>query len=352
MIATFEVRRAATSNWIRKTEPDWVRTPRALNAAASSRRPAFGPVRELLTCDRASLQSRGRDSLHWLDEQMNIQTTILDWLSHRVLSGRIAGQPIGDFNRIAAIEILARYNHRSVPQLIDRYLAEPVRENHLYAMPLARLQQTVKSEEAASIAASIVRLYGESRVFEATPRWRERFSVETFRTLAEASPVHAIGTITSDLPNIADLELTPVLESISQAARLVDRAILAESPLRVSLNTVWDRFAADKSTENLGNRPGIMGRMLELLGRTGEAPGPCLASLDGHPLKMQVFYQFVRRPLDFATVGDRFRWYADALNFMAEAKQTFAIKKFLTEIVIPDMPPDLQKSIISTFTKI
>lgn len=351
MSTTFEVRRAATSNWIRRTEPDWVRTPRALNAATNSRRPAFGPVRELLTCDRTALQPRGRDILRWLDEQKNIQTTILDWLSHRVISNRVAGQVIGDFNRIAAIEILARYNHRSVPLLIDRYLAEPIRENHLYAMPLARLQQTIKSAEMASITASIVRLYGESRAVEVAPRWRERFSVETFRTLAEASPVHAVGTITSDLPNVADLELTPILESISQAARKVSRAILADSPLRASLKTVWDRFVADKSTENLGNRPGIMGRLLELLGRTGEDPSPCVASLDGHPLKMQVLYQFVRRPLDFAAVDNRFRWYADALKLMVEAKQNLAIRKFLTEIVVPDMPPDLQKSIISTFTK-
>ena len=351
MSTTFEVRRAATSHWIRRTERDWVRTPRALGAATNSRRPAFGPVRELLTCDRAVLQSRGRDTLRWLDEQKNIQTTILDWLSHRVISDRIAGQVIGDFNRLAAIEILARYNHRSVPLLIDRYLAEPIRENHLYAMPLARLQQTIKSVEIASITASIVRLYGESRAAEFAPRWRERFSVETFRTLAETSPVHAVGTITSDLPNVAAFELTPILESISQAARKVSSAVLAESVLRASLLTVWDRFVADKSTENLGHRPGIMGRLLELLGRTGQDPSPCLASLHDHPLRMQVLYQFLRRPLDFAEVDNRFHWYADALRLMVEAKQNLAIRKFLAEIVVPDMPPDLQQRIISKLTK-
>ena len=69
-------------------------------------RPSFGPLRDLLTCDKGRSSPRRGERSRWLDEQKHIQTSILDWLSHRVISGRLAGQPIGDFNRIAAIEIL------------------------------------------------------------------------------------------------------------------------------------------------------------------------------------------------------------------------------------------------------
>jgi hypothetical protein len=308
-------------------------------------------VRDLLACNRAVLAAKGREILRWLDEQEGIRTSILDWLSHRLISGRVTGQTIGDFNRIAGIEILARHNHRAAPQLIERYLAGPVRENHIYAMPLARLQQTIKSPEMRSIADHIVRLYGESRAIDPAPRWRGRFSVEAFRTLAESSPSSVFGPLVTDLANIGDLELTPILEALSVAARKVEGPMLAGSPVRAAAKEVWDRHVADKSTENLGNRPGIMGRLLELLGRSGEDLSPCFASLDVHPLRMQVLYQFVQRPLEFASVESRFRWYAAALKLMVVAKQNLAVKKFLTEIVVPDMPPDLQKSIISTLTR-
>ena len=351
MIATFKVRKAATSDWVRRSERDWIKAPCVLKPAASSPRLAFGPVRDLLTCNRAVLAAKGREIIRWLDEQKGIQTSILDWLSHRVLSGRVMGQAIEDFNCIAAIEILARHGHRSTPHLIERHLAGPVRENHIYAMPLARLQQTIKSPEMASIAGHIVRLYEESRALDPVPRWRGRFSVEAFRTLADSAPRAAFGSVASDLPNVADLELTPILESLSIAARKVEHPLLVESPIRAAAKSVWERYARDKSATNLGNRPGIMGRLLELLGRSGEDLSACLATLDGHPLRMQVLYQFVQRPLEFAPVRSRFKWYAAALKLMVEAKQNLAVTKFLTEVVVPDMPPELQKSIISTLTK-
>jgi hypothetical protein len=356
VITTFKVRKASTSHWIRKEERDWVRTTRPLGVEnriglPSSPRPSFGPVRELLTCDKGILPETGREIARWLDEQKNIQTSILDWLSHRVNSGRLSGQPIGDFNRIAAIEILARYNHRSAPHLIERYLAEPIRENHLYAIPLARLQQMGKSQDAKSIAENIVRLYGESRDFQPVARWRERFAVEAFRTLAELSPADVVGALSNDLDQIADFELTPILESISVAARKLARPVLSQAPLKAPLRLVWDRYVEDKSTEDIGNRPGIMGRVMELVGRVGENLGPYFAALDSHPLRMQVLYQFTRRPLDFAPVKVRFRWYANVSKLMIEAKQNFALKKFLTEVVVPDMPPELQKAIIGTLTE-
>ena len=356
MITTFKVRKASTSPWIREKERDWVRTSRPLGVEnsigpPSSPRPSFGPVRDLLTCDKAALPATGREIARWLDEQKNIQISILDWLSHRVNSGRLAGQPIGDFNRIAAIEILARYDHRSAPPLIERYLADPIRENHLYAIPLARLQQMSKSQHAKSIADNIVRLYGESRDFQPVTRWRERFAVEAFRTLAELSPGDVADALSNELDKVADFELTPILESISVAARKLSRAALELTPLKASLKLVWDRYVEDKSTEDIGNRPGIMGRVLELVGRTGESLEPFFAALEGHPLKMQVLYQFTRRPLEFASVKVRFGWYANVSKLMIEAKQNFALKKFLTEVVVPDMPPELQKAIIGTLTE-
>ena len=43
-----------------------------------------------------------------------------------------------------------------------------------------------------------------------------RFAVEAFRTLAELSPTDVVATVSNDLDQIADFELTPILESISQ----------------------------------------------------------------------------------------------------------------------------------------
>ncbi len=209
----------------------------------------------------------------------------------------------------------------------------------------------IKSQESKSIAENIVRLYCESRNLQIAVRWRERFAVETFRTLAELSPVDVVSAIAADLPNIADFELTPVLESISVAARELDRTTLSRAPLKASLKLVWERYVEDKSAEDIGNRPGIMGRLMELFGRVGENLVPLFAALDSHPLKMQVLYQFTRRPLDFAPVKVRFRWYANVSRLMIEGKQSFALKKFLTEVVVPDMPPELQKTIIGMLTE-
>jgi hypothetical protein len=352
----FMVRKASDSRWIRKEETDWVRAPRSKSAEngiglPNVHRSSFGPVGELLVSDMVSLPEVGRAVAHWLDEQQNLQASILDWLSHRAGSGLIAGRPIRDHNRIAAIEVLARYNHWSAPHLIDRYLSETIREFHLYAMPLARLQQVSRSADAKSIVGNIIRLYGESRNFQPGTRWRERFIVETFRTLVELSPVDVIGSLANDLANIADFELTAVLESVSLAARKFDRGVLSQSPLKASLQSIWNRYVEDRSTRDIGNRPGIMGRLIELLGRVGENLDPFFAAINDHPLRMQVLYQFTRRPLDFASVGNRFRWYADVLKSMVEAKQSFALKKFLTEVVVPDMPPEYQKTIIGTLTR-
>ena len=40
-----------------------------------------------------------------------------------------------------------------------------------------------------------------------------------------------------------------------------------------------------------------MGRLAELLGRTGADLGIAFSALNDHPLRMQVLYQFTRRPL-------------------------------------------------------
>jgi hypothetical protein len=356
VITAFNVRKASDSRWIRKEDNDWMRAPRSKNAeqgigVPNVHRSAFGPVGELLICNPIALPEVGRALARWLDEQKNVQTTILDWLSHRAGSGLIAGRPIGDHNRIGAIEILARYSHWSAPHLIDRYLSEPIREFHLYAMPLARLQQVNRSPDAKTIAGNIIRLYNESRNYQPSPRWRERFTVEAFRTLAELSPADVVGPMASDLTNVADFELTTVLDSVSLAARKFDRHVLSHTPLKTAVESVWKHYLEDRSTGDIGNRPGIMGRLIELVGRVGEDLDPFFAALNDHPLRMQILYQFTRRPLDFASVDNRFRWYADVLKAMVEAKQSSALKKFLTEVVFPDMPQELQKTIIGTLTK-
>jgi hypothetical protein len=314
-------------------------------------RSSFGPISEVLTCEIDALPEIGREVIRWLEEQKNLYAQLLDWLSFRAGSGQISGQSIGDHNRIAAIEILSRYGHWSAPHLIDRYFSQAVREYHLFAMPLARLPQVIQSNDAKSIEGNILRLYSESRNFQPSPRWRERFMVEVFRTLVEISPANIVGPLAHDLENIADLELTPILESVSVAARKLDRGVLSESPLKSAIANIWDRYIENKSIVDIGNRPGIMGRLLELKGRVDENLDPYLVALNDHPLKMQVLYQFTQRPLDFASVEYRFRWYGETLKSMIEGKQNFALKKFLTEIVVPDMPPELQKVIIGSLTR-
>lgn len=354
MSTIFEFRRASDSRWIRQEEDVWVRptrskSPESRISSSGALRSSLGPIGELLACERDALPDLGRDAIRWLDQLNSLQTPALDWFSRQTSSGWIFGRPIGDHNRIAAIEILARYNHSSAPRLVDRYLSEPIREYHLYVLPLARLPQVGRSLEAGSIGRRIVQLYGESKAIQPEARWRERFAVEAFRSLVDLSPNDVVGVLASDLENIADLELTPILESVSLAARKVDGDRLSQSPFKTALRAVWDRYIKDGSTENVGNKPGILGRVLELLGRAGEDLAPFWALLKGHPLGTRILYQFVRRPLEFASSETRLRWYRDVMVLMIEAKQDFALRKFLIEVVVPDMPPELQKTIIGTF---
>jgi hypothetical protein len=352
MITVYKIRKSAEARWVRQRH-EWAQpNPKTLKTIEGETRfsrlirQPFGPLVELLTCEVNSLAEAGAKVMRWLDDQPSMQDSLLCLLAVRSNSDSLAGQPIGDHNRIATIEILARYGHWSAPQLVTRYLSQPIREYHLYALPLVRLQQIARSQNAGSIAQEVVRLYGQSITFRPIPRWQERFTVEVFRTLADISPAEVVGSLAPHIANIGDLELTSVLESVCQAARRSDHGALSQGPLGVTLAQVWDRYVADRSTNDIGNRPGIMGRLAELLGRTGADLNSLFSVLEGHPLRMQVLYQFTRRPLDFAPSEHRFRWYMDVMKLMTKEKQSLAFKRFLTEVVVPDLDPELQTEIV------
>ena len=355
MSTIYKFRRAAESPWVRREERDWVQPRRSMSEDETGlsrvTRHSFGPLGELLTCDVESLPEVGARVTRWFDDQGTAQDSMLGLLAYRASSGLLAGRAIGDHNRIAAIEILARYSHWSASRLINRYLSQPIREYHLFAMPLARLQQLARSSDVGAIAGNIVRLYRESNGFQPAQRWRERFTVEVFRTLVEISPAEVVGALATELVSVGDLELTPILESVSLAARKFDQATLSQGPLGASLARIWACYVENRSTGDIGNRPGIMGRLAELLGRTGADLDSLFSALNDHPLRMQVLYQFTRRPLDFAPVESRFRWYVDVLKSMTNAKQTLAFKRFLIEVVVPDLTPKLQNALVRMFAR-
>ena len=63
MITTFKVRKASTSYWIRKEVQDWVVASGPLGVENriglfSVPRPSFGPLRDLLTCDKGRSSPR------------------------------------------------------------------------------------------------------------------------------------------------------------------------------------------------------------------------------------------------------------------------------------------------------
>ena len=135
-------------------------------------------------------------------------------------------------------------------------------------MPLARLQQV-----------HIVEMWGQFRVIwfgstasrTASSRLNGSERDSQWRSLARWSNLtgRGGGALATELMSVGDLELTPILESVSLAARKFDQATLSQGPLGASLARIWACYVENRSTGDIGNRPGIMGRLAELFGRAG-----------------------------------------------------------------------------------
>ena len=108
----------------------------------------MGPLGELLTCDRVSLAKRGAGVIKHLNnrKQLGSVWSELDWLAFHAFRDKLNGIPVQDHNRVAAIEILTRHESPEAADLVLRYLSLPLREYHLYVVPLARQEGILPSD--------------------------------------------------------------------------------------------------------------------------------------------------------------------------------------------------------------
>ena len=307
--------------------------------------PHLGALVELLICNEDSLPQVGSSVARWLEDFSDSRSLMLGWLAFRAQLDSFEGRIIREHNRVAVIELAARNGIHASSLLIRDYLSLPLRKYHLFIVPLARIPNLLKGNELGAAATEIVRLFRESTISPSTERWQESFAVEVFRTLADISPNEVVNSVSAHLDKVRELELTAVLESVSLAARKSTAECLAVAPLRESALRLWRQYQENRDSTRIGNRPGIMGRLVEILGRSGLSVDDLLQGIADHPLGRQVLYQSVQRPLEFMPTDQRLRLYGRALEFMVETNQLLAAKRFMKDVFLTSLGPSLEKSI-------
>jgi len=259
--------------------------------------------------------------------------------------GSFQDRNIGEHNRVAILELVAREHSWPALRLTQEYLSLPLRKYHLFVIPLVRIPRLFNEDDARRAAAEIVRLFNESIGVQFEPQWQERFTVEVFRTLCEISPSDVVNSIGEHLDKVGDFELTAVLESVCWAAQKSNAMSLSEASLKASALKLWRQYVSDADIVNIGNRPGIMARLIEILGRSGFSVDDLMQEIVHHPLKPQVLYQFVQRPLDFLLIQQRLHLFINTLQHMVDTKQFLAAKRFTRDVFLPTIGPGLEEGI-------
>jgi hypothetical protein len=261
------------------------------------------------------------------------------------LAGSFQDRRIEEHNRVAVLELLAREHFLQASTLIQRYLSLPVSKYHLFILPLIRIPRLFDKDDSISAAREIARLYIDSVGVQFEPKWRERFTVEVFHTLSEISPDVLINTIGKLLDEVGEFELTAVLESVCKAARRSDAISLSKAPLKASALKLWNRYTTGVHVKDTDNRPGIMGRLLEILGRSGFEVEDLMQQIAESPIKPQILYQFVQRPLDFLATQRKLTLFMLTLQHMVETKQFFAAKRFTRDVLLPSIGPGFEEGL-------
>jgi hypothetical protein len=322
---------SSSKNWFDWVPPrsDWKGSVSPLRAWPSGSLITWSLDR-ILVCrdDEISFTAiRAINRLKSMDE--GPRAILLRWLANKVRLALNSSTP-RIRNCIAAIEVLAGFKSPSTPELVELSLSGSVAEHHLYAIGLARTLSTFPyTGQRVRIAAQIARLFEEVVAQGAlNTAWKKRLGVEAFRSLSAISPTGAIGSISRHLLSVGNLELTPILESLAKALRNVEDPTQVSREFRELLETLWHRFS-DPTEEFLINRAGIISCILELRGRCVRTLADEARRVDSytHPLKAQVLYLFVERPLDFLTTDERLTWYSMAVTALLETEQMDSFQK-------------------------
>jgi hypothetical protein len=333
---------SAQDGWvIVRGEQKGRRSPSALTT-----RSGIAPIDELLTCDDVSLPEVGARVVTYLERLGPTKSLALNWLALRLLHETSGTTRIGEHNRVAIIELLARNEVPVSSSLILQYLSLPLRNYHLFIVPLTRILGLLKGEDIREAITQMVRLLGETSGNLETARWQGALIIEVFQAASEISPEDVMGQMGGGLKKAGDLELTAVLESVSQAAQKLSATSSPETAgVRGPLIEVWTAYVQNKDIVGVRNRPGIMARLMEILARCGEPTDRLIEQITDHPLMHQVLYQFVQRPLDFLPMHQRLRVYTNALKIMVDNNQMVAAKRFMRDVFFPSLGPDAVKSI-------
>jgi len=292
-----------------------------------------------------SLPEVGTRVVAYLERLGNTKSLVLNWLAQKLLIDPSETTQIGEHNRVAVIELLARNQIAASSSLVLQYLRLPLRAYHLFIVPLARIPGLLRGDDIREVVAQMVRLLGEASSDLEAAGWQGALVVEVFRAGSEISPQDVMGQMAGGLKKASDLELTAVLESVSMAAQKLSAASLQSAPVRAPLLEVWKCYIENKDVMAIRNRPGIMARLMEVLSRCGESTDKLIGQLNDHPLMDQVLYQFVQRQLDFLPMSQRLPVYTKALRMMVDNNQMVAAKRFMRDVFFPSLGPDVVKSI-------
>jgi hypothetical protein len=294
------------------------------------RKSILWPHERLLGCSKTEIPfaaHRAIDQIEELDTEM--QSVMLDWLSHQ-LNTPWAKVPL--WNRIGAMEVLARFKSPGLPSLIETALNSPDGEHNLYTISMARVVRPKNTSLSDSIANRITVIYESShRDGRLTTEWGRRLSVEVFRTLSELSPNHAVGPICRLLPAIAATEITAVLEAVTRAAHVAKQVDKTDHWLDDAIRILWDRY--NSTTNNSLNRPGVISCLLELTGVRYHSldDALCVINLHESKLRAQILYLFAKRPLDFLDKEQSLHCYSAVFDALIRTQQNHELEEVISK---------------------
>lgn len=306
----------------------------------------LGPLGRVLTCEVGSLNEVAMRGVEWLERQAG-RDQILDELARCSSRKTCRGKTIRDHNLVASLDILSHFGHASASPLIRGFLARPLTASHLYALPLTRRIGCVKPDDQDAVAESLARLLLESERCDLPDDWKSAFAIDVYRALVSFSPATAIEMAASRLESLQGPDLTATLEACAVALRRCGQTLDPEvsGPFSAVIQTVWRAFVDDRRPTSIGNRPGIMGRLLEILGRLGADAESAIGSLTDHPLKHRAVYQFASRPLDFLTPTKRLKLYGQVIDGLIESNSFLSASKFVSQVVMEDRDQGVLRAI-------
>lgn len=223
-------------------------------------------------------------------------------------------------NQVAAIEILEFFGSKIAAEFVEAGLGRPVDRYSIYFVSLTHNLQVPSDGESTRLAGSMVRLLDEAANKSVSDFSFSSLCAVAYKSLAFLSPRAALGPASRHLLKVESLELTAVLQAMVDAARRVGDPSLFSQEVTRCVSTLYGTYMQAHEDE-VDNIPGVVARLLELLGRSGQSLDRQLDDIVSHPLGSQILYLCMQSGLDFIPPESRNCWYAAILKTLSREGQ-------------------------------